>query len=330
MGIHPPSFSDVERAAERLRGHVVRTPLLYSSQLNALAGRQVVIKPECLQHTGSFKFRGAFNRLCQLTAKERAAGVVAWSSGNHAQGVALAAQLLNIPARIVMPADAPQIKTRNTLALGAEVVAYDRYSEDREVIARDLVMRDGGTIVPSYDDADIIAGQGTVGLELLQDAEPPEALLVCCSGGGLVAGCALAVEGLNADTAVFSVEPAEFNDHERSLRNGIRERVEPGSTSICDALLAATPGELTFAINQQILAGGLSVSDEEVLLAMGFAFEHLKLVLEPGGAVALAALLSGKVPEHYRSVGIILSGGNVDPAVFAAAIKAVSNSQSNP
>ena len=330
MGIHPPSFSDVERAAERLRGHVVRTPLLYSSQLNALAGRQVVIKPECLQHTGSFKFRGAFNRLCQLTAKERAAGVVAWSSGNHAQGVALAAQLLNIPARIVMPADAPQIKTRNTLALGAEVVAYDRYSEDREVIARDLVMRDGGTIVPSYDDADIIAGQGTVGLELLQDAEPPEALLVCCSGGGLVAGCALAVEGLSASTAVFSVEPAEFNDHERSLRNGIRERVEPGSTSICDALLAATPGELTFAINQQILAGGLSVSDEEVLLAMGFAFEHLKLVLEPGGAVALAALLSGKVPEHYRSVGIILSGGNVDPAVFAAAIKAVSNSQSNP
>ena len=198
MGIHLPSFSDVERAAERLRGHVVRTPLLSSFQLNALAGRRVVIKPECLQHTGSFKFRGAFNRLCQLTAKERAAGVVAWSSGNHAQGVALAAQLLNIPARIVMPADAPQIKTRNTLALGAEVVAYDRYSEDREVIARDLVMRDGGTIVPSYDDADIIAGQGTVGLELLQDAEPPEALLVCCSGGGLVAGCALAVEGLNA------------------------------------------------------------------------------------------------------------------------------------
>ena len=225
MGIHRPSFSDVERAAERLRGHVVRTPLLSSFQLNALAGRRVVLKPECLQHTGSFKFRGAFNRLCQLTAKERAAGVVAWSSGNHAQGVALAAQLLNIPARIVMPADAPQIKTRNTLALGAEVVAYDRYSEDREVIARDLVMRDGGTIVQSYDDADIIAGQGTVGLELLQDAEPPEALLVCCSGGGLVAGCALAVEGLNADTAVFSVEPAEFNDHERSLRNGIRERV---------------------------------------------------------------------------------------------------------
>ena len=325
-----PLFSDIEAAAQRLAGHAVRTPLISSSVLNELTGRRVVLKPECLQHTGSFKFRGAFNRLCQLTAKERAAGVVAWSSGNHAQGVALAAQLLNIPARIVMPADAPQIKTRNTLALGAEVVAYDRYSEDREVIARDLVMRDGGTIVPSYDDADIIAGQGTVGLELLQDAEPPEALLVCCSGGGLVAGCALAVEGLNADTAVFSVEPAEFNDHERSLRNGIRERVEPGSTSICDALLAATPGELTFAINQQILAGGLSVSDEEVLLAMGFAFEHLKLVLEPGGAVALAALLSGKVPEHYRSVGIILSGGNVDPAVFAAAIKAVSNSQSNP
>ena len=164
METHPPSFSEVERAAQRLAGHVVRTPLLTSPQLNALTGRQVVIKPECLQHTGSFKFRGAFNRLCQLTVQERAAGVVAWSSGNHAQGVALAAQLLNIPARIVMPADAPQIKTRNTQALGAEVVAYDRYSEDREVIARDLVARDGGTIVPSYDDADIIACQGTVGL----------------------------------------------------------------------------------------------------------------------------------------------------------------------
>jgi threonine dehydratase len=322
METHPPSFSEVERAAQRLAGHVVRTPLLTSPQLNALTGRQVVIKPECLQHTGSFKFRGAFNRLCQLTVQERAAGVVAWSSGNHAQGVALAAQLLNIPARIVMPADAPQIKTRNTQALGAEVVAYDRYSEDREVIARDLVARDGGTIVPSYDDADIIAGQGTVGLELLQDAEPPDAMLVCCSGGGLVAGCALAVEGLQANTAVFSVEPSEFNDHQRSLRNGMRESIEPGSTSICDALLAPTPGELTFAINQRFLAGGLAVSDEEVLLAMAFAFEHLKLVLEPGGAVALAALLSGKVPDHYRSVGIVLSGGNVDPSVFAAAINA--------
>lgn len=322
METHPPSFSEVERAAQRLAGHVVRTPLLTSPQLNALTGRQVVIKPECLQHTGSFKFRGAFNRLCQLTVQERAAGVVAWSSGNHAQGVALAAQLLNIPARIVMPADAPQIKTRNTQALGAEVVAYDRYSEDREVIARDLVARDGGTIVPSYDDADIIAGQGTVGLELLQDAEPPDAMLVCCSGGGLVAGCALAVEGLQANTAVFSVEPSEFNDHQRSLRNGMRESIEPGSTSICDALLAPTPGELTFAINQRLLAGGLAVSDEEVLLAMAFAFEHLKLVLEPGGAVALAALLSGKVPDHYRSVGIVLSGGNVDPSVFAAAINA--------
>ena len=329
MRTHPPSFSDVERAAQRLERHAVRTPQLSSPQLNALTGRQVVLKPECLQHTGSFKFRGAYNRLCQLNARERAAGVVAWSSGNHAQGVALAAQLLDIPARIVMPIDAPQIKTRNTQALGAEVVAYDRYREDREVIARTLVARDGGTIVPSYDDVDIVAGQETVGLELLQDVEPPDALLVCCSGGGLVAGCALAVEGLQASTAVFSVEPSEFNDHQRSLRNGVRESVAPGSTSICDALLAPTPGELTFAINQLLLTGGRAVSDEDVLLAMNFAFEHLKLVLEPGGAVALAALLSGKVPEHYRSVGIILSGGNVDPAVFAAAIDADSSPLSN-
>lgn len=317
---HEPTFGDVEDAAQRLHGHAVRTPLIASPALNALTGRQVLLKPECLQHTGSFKFRGAFNRLRQLNAKERAGGVVAWSSGNHAQGVALAAQLLDIPARIVMPADAPQIKTTNTQALGAEVIAYDRYREDREVIARDLVARDGGTIVPSFDDTDIIAGQGTVGLEMLQDAEPPEALLVCCSGGGLVAGCALAVEGLGANTDVFSVEPEAFNDHERSLFSGNRERVQAEARSICDALLAPTPGALTFKINQRLLSGGFSVSDDDVLFAMRFAFEHLKLVLEPGGAVALAALLSGGIPERYRSVGVVLSGGNVDPAVFSTAL----------
>ncbi|MBT6039286.1 MAG: pyridoxal-phosphate dependent enzyme, partial [Halieaceae bacterium] len=202
----------------------------------------------------------------------------------------------------------------------AEVITYDRYREDREAIARHLVARDGGTIVPSFDDTDIIAGQGTVGLEMLQDAEPPEALLVCCSGGGLVAGCALAVEGLGANTEVFSVEPEAFNDHERSLFSGNRERVRAGATSICDALLAPTPGALTFKINQRLLSGGFSVSDDDVLFAMRFAFEYLKLVLEPGGAVALAALLSGRIPERYRSVGVVLSGGNVDPAVFSTAL----------
>jgi threonine dehydratase len=318
--IDAPVFADVEAAAQRLAAYAVRTPVMTSSALNARTGKRILLKPECLQHTGSFKFRGAFNRLSQLSSSERAAGVVAWSSGNHAQGVALAAKLLGIRARIVMPADAPGIKTAGTQALGAEVIPYDRLNEDREAIARELVARDGGVIVPSYDDPEIIAGQGTVGLELLQDAEPPEALLVCCSGGGLVAGCALAVEGLGVNTAVFSVEPEDFNDHQRSLLSGDREPIQPGATSICDALLAPQPGALTFQINQRLLAGGFAVSDHDVLLAMRFAFEHLKLVLEPGGAIALAAVLSGQVPDHYSSVGVVLSGGNVDPAIFLAAL----------
>ena len=312
-----PDFKAVELAAERLRGFAVRTPMLTSDALDAQCGRRLVIKPECLQRTGSFKFRGAFNRLTQLTAKERGTGVVAWSSGNHAQGVALAARLLNIRARIVMPDDAPLIKTRNTRALDAEVIPYNRQTEDREAIARDLVSREGGVLVPSYDDPDIVAGQGTAGLELLQDSEPLDALLVCCSGGGLVAGCALAAEGLGVDTAVYSVEPESFNDHQRSLATGQRERVTPGASSLCDALLAPTPGELTFDVNRRLLAGGLSVTDDEVRTAMRVAFESLKLVVEPGGAVALAAVLSGRLPEHYHRVGVMLSGGNVDADLFA-------------
>jgi len=317
-----PGFRDVESAAQRLQGHVIRTPVLRSEALDAACGRELLIKPECLQHTGSFKFRGAFNRLSQLTDAERAAGVVAWSSGNHAQGVALAARVLGIRARIVMPADAPQIKTANSLALGAEVIAYDRMTEDREAIARDIVKREGGVIVPSYDDPDIVAGQGTVGLELLQDADPPDALLVCCSGGGLVAGCALAAEGLGADSAVFSVEPEAFNDHEHSLASDQRQQVKPGGASICDALLAPTPGELTFALNRRLLAGGISVSDDEVRMAMRLAFESLKLVVEPGGAVALAAVLAGRLPQQYRRVGVVLSGGNVDAELFAGVLAA--------
>lgn len=317
-----PEFRDVESAAQRLQGHVIRTPVLRSEALDAACGRELLIKPECLQHTGSFKFRGAFNRLSQLTDTERGAGVVAWSSGNHAQGVALAARVLGIRARIVMPADAPQIKTANTLALGAEIIAYNRMREDREAIAWDIVKREGGVIVPSYDDPDIVAGQGTVGLELLQDADPPDALLVCCSGGGLVAGCALAAEGLGAHTAVFSVEPEAFNDHEQSLALDQRQPIKPGGASICDALLAPTPGELTFALNRRLLTGGISVTDDEVRMAMRAAFASLKLVVEPGGAVALAAALAGRLPEQYRRVGVVLSGGNVDAALFAEILAA--------
>lgn len=316
-----PDAHAVRAAASRIEPYALRTPTITSDALDALSGRKLVFKPECLQRTGSFKFRGAINRLSQLSAAERAAGVVAWSSGNHAQGVALAARLLGVRARIVMPADAPQIKARNTLALGAEIIRYERQTEDREAIAYDLVGREGGVIVPAFDDFDIVAGQGTAGLELLQDSEPLDALLVCCSGGGLVAGCALAAEGLGVDTAVYSVEPASFDDHARSLASGRRCRNAAGAASICDALLAPTPGELTFAINRRLLAGGLVVTDGEVRAAMRLAFEHLKLVVEPGGAVALAAALSGRLPEHHRRVGVVLSGGNVDPDLFARTLE---------
>lgn len=316
-----PDFQAVVDAGNRLSGHAVHTPLLQNQWLNTDTGREVWLKPESLQHSGSFKFRGAFNRLIRLSPQEQAAGVIAWSSGNHAQGVALAARQLGIKARIVMPADAPVVKRENTERLGAEVIPYDRASEDREAIAYALAAQDGGVIVPSYDDPDIIAGQGTVALEVFRDLAQREqtvdALLVCCSGGGLVAGCALAAEGLSPQTAVFTVEPEHHDDHRRSLESGHRERNASSAGSFCDALLAPTPGELTFAINQRLLAGGLVVSDAEVAHAMRYAFNRLKLVIEPGGAVALAALLAGKVPEQYQRVGIVLSGGNVDADVFA-------------
>ena len=317
-----PTCSDVQRAAQRLAGQAVRTPLMRSPALDEQTGRQLFFKPECLQRTGSFKFRGAFNRLSQLTREERSLGVIAWSSGNHAQGVACAAQQLGINARIVMPADAPAIKRRNTEAYGATVIPYDRYSEDREAIAYALAERDGGIIVPSFDDPFIIAGQGTVGLELFEDAAAQgivlDALVVCCSGGGLVAGCALAAEVASPSTAIYCVEPVGFDDHRRSLQSGLREHIDNESRSICDALLAPMPGELTFAINKQRLAGGLTVSDEAVRHAMIAAFDQLKLVVEPGGAVGLAAMLENLLPESHHRVGVVLSGGNVDPQLFAS------------
>ena len=317
-----PTCSDVQRAAQRLAGQAVRTPLMRSPALDEQTGRQLFFKPECLQRTGSFKFRGAFNRLSQLTREERSLGVIAWSSGNHAQGVACAAQQLGINARIVMPADAPAIKRRNTEAYGATVIPYDRYSEDREAIAYALAERDGGIIVPSFDDPFIIAGQGTVGLELFEDAAAQgivlDALVVCCSGGGLVAGCALAAEVASPSTAIYCVEPVGFDDHRRSLQSGLREHIDNESRSICDALLAPMPGEMNFAINKQRLAGGLAVSDEAVRQAMIAAFDQLKLVVEPGGAVGLAAMLENLLPESHQRICVVLSGGNVDPQLFAS------------
>ena len=319
-----PRFADVEAAAERLGGHAVVTPLLESPALNALTGGRILLKAETLQRTGSFKFRGAYNKIGQLTDAARKAGVVAYSSGNHAQGVAAAAALTGTPATIVMPADAPAIKIDNTRAYGAEVLLYDRYREEREAVAQRLLEARGATLVKPYDDPDIIAGQGTCGRELIQQAKALDAeldaLLICCGGGGLTAGCALAVSALSPETRGYTVEPAGFDDTARSLEAGERLRNDAGARSFCDALLAETPGALTFSINRRLLTGGLVVTDAEVTQAMAFAFRTLKLVVEPGGAVALAALLSGKIPTQGKTIGLTLSGANVDPATFCAAI----------
>jgi threonine dehydratase len=315
-------LDDVEAAAERLADVAVLTPLFHSPELDAAAGGKVFLKPENLQLTGSFKIRGAYNMMSRLTAEQAARGVVAWSSGNHAQGVAAAGSLLGIATAIVMPEDAPRAKLENTRRLGGEAILYDRYTGDREAIARRIAAERGAEVVPSYDHPDIVAGQGTVGLEIMQQCRQagtrPDQVLIPCGGGGLSAGCAVAIRGLDAATAVHPVEPESLDDTARSLREGRRLSNDPSSRSICDALLSPSPGELTFAINRRLLADGLVVSDDEVREAIRFAFRNLKLVVEPGGAVALAAVLAGRVATRDRVTVVVLSGGNVDVELFAA------------
>lgn len=307
---------DIDAAARRLAGIAVRTPLLEHPALNERVGGRVLLKLENLQLGGSFKFRGAYNRLVQLDDDERRRGVVAWSSGNHAQGVALAARRLGIPAAIVMPSDAPAIKLQNTRAYGAEVIPYDRERESREQIATELAAARGAVLVPSFDDPHIIAGQGTAGIEIVEQAAALGAtldqLLVCCGGGGLVAGVALAVHARHASCAIYSVEPAGYDDTARSLAAGTRLSVDPSARSICDALLAPAPGAMTFPINLAHLAGGFVVTDDEVRAAMRYALGTLKLVVEPGGAVALAAALAGRLDLNGRTTAIVVSGGNAD------------------
>jgi threonine dehydratase len=321
-----PRFEDIVAAAAQLDGAAVKTPLLRADALDEACGGPVFVKAECLQRTGSFKFRGAYNRISRLTAEERVRGVVAFSSGNHAQGVAAAARLVGAPAVIVMPADAPTMKIEATRAFGAEVVTYDRYTESREAIAADIAERRGAVTVPPFDDPLVIAGQGTAGLEAAAQLQAQGAaadVLVCpASGGGLVAGISLAFERLSPTTRVYSTEPAGFDDHARSLAAGRRVANPPGGRSLCDALMAPEPGEITFAVNRRTLTGGLAVTDEEALAAMAFAFRHLKVVVEPGGATALASLLGGRLPLNGRTAVVIASGGNVDPVVFARAIGA--------
>jgi threonine dehydratase len=320
-----PTFDDVLDAAALLEGLAVRTPLIRSDVLDAAAGGKVFIKAECLQRTGSFKFRGAYNRIGRLTADERIRGVVAFSSGNHAQGVAAAAGLMRTPAVVVMPSDAPAAKVEGTRALGGEVVLYDRWTQSREAIAAEIAAERGAVVVPAFEDFHVMAGQGTAGLEAARQlealGETADQLLSPVSGGGLIAGIGLAWGALSPSTRIYAVEPEAFDDHARSLAAGHPVAVEPGAASLCDALMAPAPGAMTFALNRRKLSGALGVSDAEALAAMAFAFRHLKLVLEPGGAAALAAVLAGKADTKGRTTVVIASGGNVDAALYARAIQ---------
>jgi threonine dehydratase len=320
----PVSSQDIDAAARVIAPYAVRTPLLSPPVLSERVGTKVFLKPELLQRTGSFKFRGAFNKLSSIPPESRGGGVVAFSSGNHAQGVAHAAQLLTMRATIVMPSDAPLSKRERTKAFGAEVVLYDRDREDREAIAAEIAGKRGATLVRPYDDAFVIAGQGTVGKEIAEDMAAlgvaPDIVIAPASGGGLVAGVATAIKARYPQVMVMSAEPEGFDDHARSLRAGKREPHRAEGRTICDALMASIPGEITFAINSRLLAQGITATDAEVGAAVGFAFRELKLVVEPGGAVGLAALLAGRIDVKGKNVVIVLSGGNVDADLFARLI----------
>ena len=321
-----PTFADVDLAADRIRGVAVRTPLINAPVLDEHLRARVFLKAETLQRTGSFKFRGAYNKISSIALERRAGGVVAYSSGNHAQGVAASAKLNGMRATIVMPADAPLAKRQRTQALGAEVVLYDRDSEDRAAIAHKIADERGATLVPPFDDPLIIAGQGTIGREIVEDLSTlglkPDLVLVGCSGGGLIAGTALGVKARVPDAVFYAVEPAGFDDTLRSFASGNRERNARMSGSICDALLTDRPGEITFPINRALVGQGLTVTDDEVARAVRYAFEELKLVVEPGGAVGLAAMLAGKVELAGKIVAGVLSGGNVDAEMFGKLIMA--------
>jgi len=320
-----PSAADIAAAAKRILGVAVRTPLINAAVLDDRLGARVFLKAETLQRTGSFKFRGAYNKISSIPEAQRAAGVVAYSSGNHAQGVAAAARLLGMRATIVMPADAPKPKLARTKALGAEVVTYERNTEDRALIAKRIVAERGATLVPPYDDLLIIAGQGTIGVEIVEDLAKlgliPEIVVIGASGGGLAAGVVLGVKSLVPSATFYTVEPEGFDDTLRSFKSGRRETNAKMSGTICDALMTATPGEVTFPINSKLIGQGVTVSDKEVEAAIRFAFEELKLVVEPGGVIGLAALLAGKVDVKSKVVVGVLSGGNVEPDLFARVTK---------
>ncbi len=311
------SFQDIKDAAERLRGVAHRTPVITSRTLDARTGASIFLKAENLQRMGAFKFRGAYNRLAQIPEPDRHKGVVAFSSGNHAQGVALAAKILGMPATIVMPTDAPKAKLDATRGYGATVVEYDRMNDDRGAIAKGISSDTGAAFISPFDDAGIIAGQGTTALELIEETGPLDMLFVCTGGGGLLSGCATAATAMSPGIAVWGVEPETGDDWVQSLAANKRIEIAVPVT-IADGMQTTAPGVLTFPIVQKLCAGVVTVSDDELRETMRFAFERLKLVIEPSGAAGLAAVLFEKVSVRGKRVGVTISGGNVDPALFAA------------
>ncbi len=314
------NIDHIQQAAQRIAPYVQTTPLLESDLVNQQLGGRILFKAECLQRIGAFKIRGALNKLLSLSPEQLERGVVAFSSGNHAQAVALGARLLGTTAKIVMPKDAPKLKINNTKAYGGEVILYDRYTEDREAIAQGISTTEERTVVRPFDDEVIMAGQGTVGLEINQQLTErnlsADALLCPCGGGGLMAGVATAMAASNAKTELFAVEPKQHDDTLRSLQTGQIVSNDPDARSICDSIVTPCPGELTFATNQALLSGALTVSDEQVIQAMLYAYTQLKVVVEPGGCVGLAALLAGKYDANGKTVVVVLSGGNIDLADF--------------
>lgn len=315
-----PSYQSVRDAAENLNGIVVRTPLMESYALNEKLGARFLLKCETFQHTGSFKFRGAYNTISRLSDDQKASGVFAYSSGNHAQGVALSAKMLGISATILMPEDTPAIKLTNTRGYGATVITYDRYTESREEIGARIAADQKLTLIKPYDNYFVISGQGTAGIEIAQQLRERDLqadICVCpAGGGGLIAGTSLALRELSPETRIYSAEPENFDDMKRSLELGERVSNEDGHRSICDAIVTPTPGEITFSVNKTTLAGGLSVTDAETRAAMRLAFSYFKCVVEPGGAVAIAALLNG-LDIDGKVVVAIASGGNVDPVLYS-------------
>lgn len=317
-------FHHAEAAYRRVSANIVRTPIIANDELDRILSAKVLLKAETLQTTGSFKFRGALNRVLRMTEDERRGGIVAWSSGNHALAISAVAARNGIKATILMPSDAPRAKIEGAERFGGIVRLYDRATEVRETIGAEIAAATGAVIIPPYDDPDIMAGQGTVALEVAEQAHERglslDMLAVSCSGGGLAAGCAIAMHGVSPDTRVYCVEPAGFDDTARSLASGQREGNAPGAKSLCDALQVSIPGELTFPVNQALLAGAVVVTDDEVRRAMRVAYDLLKLVVEPGGVAPLAAALAGKLDVSGKTVALVLSGGNVDHDNFAQCI----------